>query len=62
MSCKQKPFIDLFNRVYEKSGIKMKAYVAVQKKLLVMIYTLWKKDKSFNADHKTSSGNDEHRT
>jgi transposase len=55
----QKPFIDLFNRVYEKSGIKMKAYVAVQKKLLVMIYTLWKKDESFNIDHKNNSGNDE---
>lgn len=44
---KTKPFLDLYNRVYSKSGIKMKGYVAVQKKLLVIIYTLWKKNVSF---------------
>ena len=32
----------LFERVYARSGIKMKAYVAVQKKLLVLVYTLRK--------------------
>lgn len=58
---KQKPFIELFNRVYEKTGIKMKAYVAVQKKILVMIYTLWKKDEAFNIENKITSGNEEHR-
>ncbi|MDQ3842488.1 MAG: hypothetical protein M3342_00525, partial [Bacteroidota bacterium] len=42
------PFSDLFKRVYEKSHIKMKAYVAVQKKLLALIYTLWKKEEAFN--------------
>lgn len=57
---KQKPFIDLFNRVYEKSGIKMKAYVAVQKKILEIMYTLWKKNESFNNESKNTSGNDEH--
>lgn len=57
---KQKPFIDLFNRVYEKTGIKMKAYVAVQKKILEMIYTLWKKDKAFNVEYKNTSVNEEH--
>jgi transposase len=57
---KQKPFIDLFNRVYEKSGIKMKAYVAVQKKILEMMYTLWKKNEAFHVEHKNTSGNDEH--
>ncbi len=30
-------------RVYERSKIKMKAYTAVQKKLLVIIYTLYTK-------------------
>ena len=39
----------------------MKAYVAVQKKILVMIYTLWKKDEVFNIDNKNTSGNDEPR-
>jgi transposase len=33
------------------SGIKMKAYVAIQKKLLCMIYALWKKDKAFEPDY-----------
>jgi transposase len=53
-----KPFIDLYERVYERTGIKMKAYVAVQRKLLVMIYTLWKKDEIFNPNFRTS-GNQE---
>lgn len=30
----QHPFVHLYNRVYERTKIKMKAYVAVQKKLL----------------------------
>lgn len=33
----------LWERVYERSKRKMVAYVAVQRKLLVLIYTLWKK-------------------
>ncbi|WP_020603865.1 IS110 family transposase [Spirosoma spitsbergense] len=32
----------LYTRVYERSGIKMKAYVAVQKRLLLMAYALWR--------------------
>lgn len=32
----------LYERVYERSGIKMKAYVAVQKRLLLMAYALWR--------------------
>ena len=39
-----KPF---FDRVFEKHHQKMKAYVAIQKKLLVLIYTLWKKNEPF---------------
>jgi transposase len=42
------PFVNLFNRTYEKHKIKMKSYVAVQKKLLVILYTLWKKDEVFS--------------
>ncbi len=38
-----KPFYDLFNRTFEKHGVKMKSYVAVQKKILTTIYALWKK-------------------
>lgn len=40
-------FKDLYERVYERSGYKMKAYVAVQRKLLIMMYTLWKKEEHF---------------
>lgn len=47
----QKPFVDLFNRVFDKTAIKMKGYVAVQKKLLIYIYTLWKKNEAFNKNH-----------
>jgi hypothetical protein len=39
----------------------MQAYVAIQKKLLVLIYTLWKKDTPYKANHevKATSGNQE---
>jgi len=40
----------------------MKAYVAVQKKLLVFIYTLWKKNEAFDENHsrqQDTSGNEE---
>ena len=49
IQCGVKPFQDLFDRTYKKHGIKMKSYVAVQKKLLVIIYHLWKKDQAFDA-------------
>lgn len=41
-------FAGLYKRTFEKSKIKMKAYVAVQRKLLVLIYTLFKKDEAFD--------------
>jgi len=41
-------FANLYYRTLERHGIKMKSYVAVQKKLLLMIYTIWKKDKQYN--------------
>ena len=44
----QPQFRNLFERVYKRTGIKMKGYVAVQKKLLVMIYYLWKKKEAYN--------------
>ena len=48
IQCKVKPFKDLWDRTYEKHGIKMKSYVAVQKKLLVMIYHLWNKNQGYD--------------
>jgi transposase len=48
---KVKPFVDLYERVYSKTNIKMKGYVAVQRKLLVILYTLYKKNEAFNPQH-----------
>ena len=48
---KQKPFINLFERTLKKHNIKMKSYVAVQKKLLTTIYALWKNNTAFTEDH-----------
>lgn len=41
-------FKSFYQRVYQNTQIKMKAYVAVQRKLLCLIYTLWKNDVKFN--------------
>ena len=41
---RQRPFVQLFERNLAKHHKKMKAYVAVQKKLLVIMYALWKND------------------
>ena len=49
IQCEVKPFKDLYDRTYEKHGIKMKSYVAVQKKILTMIYHLWKKNEAYDA-------------
>ena len=48
---KEKPAIDLYNRTIEKHGIKMKSYVAVQKKLLVLIYHIWKKNEEYDPNY-----------
>ncbi|RYF87091.1 MAG: IS110 family transposase [Chitinophagaceae bacterium] len=44
----QAPFIQLFNRTLTRHNQKMKSYVAVQKKLLVMIYALWKNNVAYD--------------
>lgn len=50
-----KPF---FERILERHHQKMKGYVAVQKKLLVLIYTLWKKNEALRPNGKANtSGN-----
>ena len=41
----------LYERLVAKQGIRMKAAVAVQRKILVLIYTLWKKEEMFNITH-----------
>jgi transposase len=39
---------NLYNRIVEKQAIKMKGCVAVQRKLLMLIYTLWEKNEAYN--------------
>jgi transposase len=41
-------FKAIFVRLISKHGIKMKAVVAVQRKLLEMIYTIWKSEKPYD--------------
>lgn len=48
---KEKIALDLYNRTFEKHGIKMKSYVAVQKKLLVLIYHIWKKNEAYDQNY-----------
>ena len=45
------PFYQLYERTLQRHGQKMKSYVAVQKKLLVLIYTLWKSGKAYELDY-----------
>lgn len=44
---KEGGFAELFERVFDKTKIKMKGYVAVQRKLLCLMYTLWKTDQAY---------------
>ena len=53
------PFKNLYERVYEKSKIKMKAYTAVQKKLLEFIFILWKKDEAFDPNYQDKPSREE---
>ena len=45
------PFVNLYERVYARTNIKMKGYVAVQRKLLVVLYALYKKNQKFDRYH-----------
>ena len=44
-------FKELYARLVAKHGIKMKALVAVQRKLLEMIFTLYKNQTSYDKDY-----------
>lgn len=44
-------FKAIFVRLISKHGIKMKAAVAVQRKILEMIYTIWKTDKLYDKEY-----------
>ncbi|MCG8319976.1 MAG: transposase [Cytophagales bacterium] len=57
------PFASLYERLTAKGKKKMQAYVAVQRKLLILIWTLWRKnepyDPKFDQQRDKTSGNDE---
>jgi transposase len=56
---KEPVLYNLYQRVHERTGIKMKGYVAVQKKLLVLIYHIWKNNKAFQSDYSKTFGEKE---
>jgi transposase len=45
------PFASFHQRLMDKGKLKMQAYTAVQKKLLVLMWTLWKKNERFDPKH-----------
>ena len=45
----------LFGRVYERSRIKMKAYVAVHKKLLTLCYAIWRNGTEYDPMYYTNN-------
>lgn len=44
-------FKNVFLRILKRTGIKMIAYVAIQRKLLCLIFALWKHDKPFDPQY-----------
>jgi transposase len=45
----------LFERVFERTNIKMKGYVAVQKKLLTLCYAIWKNNTEYNSNYNSNN-------
>ncbi|WP_417612236.1 IS110 family transposase [Owenweeksia hongkongensis] len=56
-----KPFKSLHERLLSKGKTKMQAYVAVQRKLLIVLWTLWRKEEAFDPEFRQihTSGNHE---
>lgn len=46
-------FKNLYERVYDQTKIKMKGYVAIQRKLLCLVYSIWKQNIAFDLEHQT---------
>ncbi|HET8859691.1 IS110 family transposase [Marivirga sp.] len=60
---KVSPFVSLHERLLGRGKTKMQAYVAVQRKLLILIWALWNKNESYDPEYnqkeKNTSSNDE---
>ncbi|MDZ7719641.1 MAG: IS110 family transposase [Balneolaceae bacterium] len=48
--CERGPVYELYQRLLSVHNVKMKAHVAVQKKLLTYMYVLWNKQQTFDPD------------
>ena len=47
-------FTEFYNRLFERQQITMKSYVAVQRKMLILMYILWKNKENYNPEkHKS---------
>jgi transposase len=46
------PFVSFHQRLMDNGKLKMQAYTAVQKKLLVLMWALWRKNEKFNPNFK----------
>jgi transposase len=51
---------NLFARIVARNGIKMKAGVAVQRKLLELVFVLWKNNTTFDPNYHKSKESNEH--
>ncbi len=59
---KEPSFVRLYERLIAKGKTKMQAYVAVQRKLLILIWALWRKDQTYDpafGQQKVTSSNKE---
>lgn len=52
-------FADIYERVFDRTKLKMKGYVAVQRKLLSLIFVLWKSDRPYNPYHQFGCSREE---
>jgi transposase len=56
VACRYNPQLkDNYTRIIQKKESKMVGQVAIQRKLLLLIYTLWKNDTTFDPEYKKSS-------
>jgi transposase len=56
---KVKKFEQVYERIMSRHTKKKVAYVAIQRKLLALIYALWKKNEAYNPDYGQTSCKDE---
>jgi len=53
----EKKFVQIYERIMSRHNKKMVAYVAIQRKLLALIYALWKKNEMYDTDYQWTFGN-----